>query len=245
MRSAGPDWARPAIARRVDPDHLGRDARYHAPVGHRAANHRTGRDHHVAADARARQHDRASPEPAARADADGGVHRHLPADRDVRVRVPVVLVGDVDVRAGEHVVPDHQRVVRDDVTAPADHATVPDLQHRHQAEVLARHHPGRQGHEGADERVLADRDPAFPEDRTGREGRHRAAAERGEPLPGRGIGSHCPGPLHRLPPPVRRPPSQLAEPGPRHDGPAFTGPRPKRPADRRRRRSRGPGCPAP
>ena len=69
------------------------------------------------------------------------------ADRDVRVGVAVVLVGDVDVRAGEHVVPDHQRVMRDDVAAPADHAAVPDPQHRHRAEVLAGHHPGRQGDE--------------------------------------------------------------------------------------------------
>src|SRR6185312_10044601 len=63
-----------------------------------------GRDDDVAADARAGQHHRAGADPAARADADGGVLRQLPADGDVRVGVAVVLVGDVDVRAGEHVI---------------------------------------------------------------------------------------------------------------------------------------------
>src|SRR5260370_1343533 len=154
------------------------------------------------------------------AEGGGGVQGHLPADRDVRIGVAVVLVGDVDVRAGEHVVLDHQRVVRHDVAAPADHAAVPDPQHRHRAEVLAGHHPRGQGHEGADEGALADRDPAFAEDRTGREGRHRAAAERGEPPPGRGVRGQHAGPLRRLPAPVHRPPPQPPEPGAGHQGPS-------------------------
>src|SRR5262249_9302626 len=80
-----PRPGRAAVAGQVGPDPPGRDAGDHAPVRHRAAPHRTGRDDHVAADARAGQYHRAGPDPAARADADGSVLRQLPADGDVRV----------------------------------------------------------------------------------------------------------------------------------------------------------------
>ena len=93
---------------------------------------------------------------------------------------------------------------------PRHHAAVPDPQHWHRAEVLAGHHPGGQVYLGGDQGALADHDPALAEDRTGRERRHRAAAERGELPPGRGPGYHS-GPLRRLEGPVHRPPAQLAE----------------------------------
>jgi CheY-like chemotaxis protein len=117
-------------------DDPGGDARHHAPVGDHAADHRAGRDHHVPTDPRARQDDRAGPEPRAAADADRAVYRELAANRDVQVLVAVVLVGDVDVGAGPHVVADLDALVRDDVAAPADHAAVADSQHRLRAEIL-------------------------------------------------------------------------------------------------------------
>jgi hypothetical protein len=122
----------------------------------------------------------------------------------------MILVGDVDVRPGEHVVADDERVMRDDMTAPADHAPVADLEYRRGPEILAGHHPGREGDERADEGAGSDRDRAFPEHGPRRERDHRAAAERGEPLPGGRIGGHHAGPLHRFPAPVHRPPAELA-----------------------------------
>jgi hypothetical protein len=110
----------------------------HAPVGDIATDHGAGRDHHVAADPGARQDDRARAKPRARADADRAVHRELAADRGVRVLVAVVLVGDVDVRAGPDVVADRHVLVRHDVTTPADHAAVADREHGQAAEILAR-----------------------------------------------------------------------------------------------------------
>ena len=68
---------RRAVTRLVGPDHPGRDAGHHAPVGNGAADHRTGRDHDVAADARPWQDDRPGPQRASRADPDGCVARHL------------------------------------------------------------------------------------------------------------------------------------------------------------------------
>ncbi len=62
-------------------------------------------------------------------DADRAVDRELAADRGVRVLVAVVLVGDVDVRAGPDVIADRHRLVRHDVAAPADHAPVADREH--------------------------------------------------------------------------------------------------------------------
>ena len=102
--------------------------------------------------------------------------------------------------------------MRDDVAAAADHAAVPDPQRGQRAEILAGHHASGQGHLGGDEGVLADRDPAFAEHRTLREGRHRTAAERGNRR-GRGVRGHHAVPLRRLEDPVHRPPAQLAQPG--------------------------------
>ena len=163
----------------------------------------------MATDAGARQHDRPGAQPAAGPDLHRGVVRHLPPDGLVQVLVAVVLVGDVDVRAGEHVVPDDQRLVGHEVTAPADHAAVPDAQHGDGAEILAGNHPGRQGHQGADQRTRADRDRPLAEHRPGREGRHRSGAERGEPPAGRGVRRDHPGALGGLPAPVHQPPAEL------------------------------------
>ena len=118
-------------------DDPGGDARHHAPVGDHPPDHRAGRDHHLPADLRARQHDRAGAKPRATADADRAVDRDLAADRDVRILVAVVLVGDVDVGAGPYVVADLDVLVRDDVAAPADHAAVADPQHASLSQVLA------------------------------------------------------------------------------------------------------------
>src|SRR6266702_1355212 len=109
------------------------------------------------------------------------------------------------------------------MAAPADHAAVPDPQHRHRAEVLAGHHPGGQRHLGTDQGALADRDPALTEERTGRERRHRAAAERGELPPGRGVRGHHAVPLRGLEGPVHRPPAQPAKQGPAAHLPAEEG----------------------
>src|SRR5258706_575782 len=83
----------PAGTCRVLADDLGRDTRDHAPVGYLAAHHRPGGHHHVPADTRARQDNRARAEPGPPADGDRGVARPLPPDRDVRVGVTVILVG--------------------------------------------------------------------------------------------------------------------------------------------------------
>ena len=62
----------------------------------------------------------------------------------VEVVVAVVLVGDVDVVAGPHVVPDLDRQVADDAAAAPDQAAVADAHHRVGDAPLARHHPRRQ-----------------------------------------------------------------------------------------------------
>ena len=125
------------------------------------------------------------------------LRRQLPAYRDIRVGVPVVLIGDVDVRSGEDVIPDDERMVRHDMTAPADHAPVPDQEHRGRAEILAGHHPGRQSDERADEGIRSDRDRALPEHRSEREGHDRSGAERGEPP----ASAYPPSPSRRAAPP--------------------------------------------
>src|SRR5262249_61344235 len=92
------------------------------------------RDHDVAADDRAAQRADPGPGPAAGPDGRGGVARPLPPDGDAGVGVAVVLVGDVHVRAGENVIADHDRVMGDDMAAPADEAPVADPQDRRLAQ---------------------------------------------------------------------------------------------------------------
>ena len=49
------------------------------------------------------------PEPRARADADRPVHRNLSAARGIRVLAAMILIGDVDVGAGLHVIADRRK----------------------------------------------------------------------------------------------------------------------------------------
>ena len=76
------------------------------------------------------QHDGAVPEPRSVADRHRALGHRLPRDRQVDVLVAVVLVGDVDVVAGPHVVADLDREVADDAAALADQAAIADPHHR-------------------------------------------------------------------------------------------------------------------
>ena len=98
-----------------------------------AGHDRAGADDDVAADGGSGQHDRAVAEPRSGADRHRPGRRELLADREVDIRVPVVGVGHVDVVAGEHVVADLDRLVRDDPAPPPDQATVTD---RHDRRVV-------------------------------------------------------------------------------------------------------------
>jgi hypothetical protein len=111
-----------------------------------------------------------------------GVH-HL-----VGVVVPVVLIGDVHVGTGVHVVADLEIEMTDDVAAASDHAPVTDTHHRIGDHALPRHHARRNAHMGTDQRVATDPDPLFPEDGPGRKGQAAAVAERTEP-----VGQHLAG----------------------------------------------------
>src|SRR5215469_7527171 len=133
----------------------------HAPVRHPATDHRACGDHHVPPDARAGKHDGPRAEPASRADGHRRVARPLPPDRQLGIGVAVVLVGDVDVRAGVDVIPDHNGAVGDDVAAPADNAAVTDAKHRLVPEILPGNHPGTQADLLTNQRSGADRDPGL------------------------------------------------------------------------------------
>ena len=65
-------------------------------------------------------------------------------DRALEVLVAVVLVGDVHVVAGPHVVVDLDRQVADDPAAPTDQAAVADAHDGIGDALLTGHHPGRQ-----------------------------------------------------------------------------------------------------
>jgi hypothetical protein len=112
-------------------------------------------------------------------------------DDRIRIGVAMVLVRDVDVRSGVHVVPDLEVEVSDDVAATADHAAVTDPHHRVRDHLLARNHPGRDADVGADQRVLADSDPTLAEDCTDREGQTAALPEEAEPAGQPVTGTHC------------------------------------------------------
>ena len=97
----------------------------------------------MTADRGARQHHRPVTQPGPGADAHRLLGHHLLRDRAVEVLVPMVLVGDVDVVAGPHVVVDLDRQVADDPAAPTDQAARADadgIGHAH----LTGHHPGGQ-----------------------------------------------------------------------------------------------------
>ena len=128
-----------------------------------------------------------------------GVARPLAPDRHLGIAVAVVLVGDVDIRAGENIVTDQDRVVRDDVAAAPDHAAVAHPQHRAVAQVLAGQHARTQRDLRPDHGLVADLDPALAVDGAGREGHQGPGAERREPAPGTGVGSDHPSLLHDPP----------------------------------------------
>src|SRR5690606_1073696 len=95
----------PAGVRIVAAHHFPGHARDDAVVRVLAgAHHRARRDHAVAAQGHAGQDHRVRADPGARADADRSLGGPLVPDRGVGVGVAVVLVGDVDVGAGEDVV---------------------------------------------------------------------------------------------------------------------------------------------
>ena len=102
----------------------------------------------------------------------------------VGILVAVVLIGDVDIRPGEDIVPDQDRVVRDYVAAAPDHAAIPHPHHRVRPEVMAGHHACAQGDLGRDHGLVADVYPALAKHRSGRECHQGARAEGGEPAAG-------------------------------------------------------------
>jgi hypothetical protein len=191
-------------------DDPGRHPRHHAPVRDLAPDHGAGRDHHVAADVRAGQDDRPRAQPGAGPDADRAVGGSLVPDRGAGILVAVVLVGDVDVRAGPHVVFQGDRLVRDDVAAPADHAAVADREQGQPPEVLAGQGARAQRDKLADERAHPDLYPVLAEDGAGRERHDRPFAEGLERPPGRRVGGHQAGLLELSPSPVHGPPERVA-----------------------------------
>jgi hypothetical protein len=116
----------------------------------------------------------------------------------------VVLVGDVDIRPGPDIVADLDVLVSHDVAAPADHAAVADAQDRVRAKVVPGQHPGRHRDLLGDQRVRADRDPLFAEDRPEREGHDRPGSEFAERPRRGGTRAHLSGPARLAPRPVHR-----------------------------------------
>ena len=167
-----------------------------------------------------RQDDSAGAEPAARADRYRGVARPLAPDRHLRIGIAVVLVSDVDIRAGEDVSADHDRLMRHDVAAAPDHAPVADPQQRAFPQVLAGHHPGAEGNLCADHGLVTDLDPGFAEDGTGRECDQRPVAEGREPAAGRESAVIEPGLLHGPPGLVDKPGEGSTIPIAEHNLPA-------------------------
>ena len=150
-------------------------------VGEGAAHHRPGPHHDVPPEHRAWEDDHSGPQPTAAADQDRDVVRPLGVHHLVRVEVAVVLVRDVHVGSGVDVVTDLHLEMPDDVTPAPDHAPVADANHGIGDHLLPRHHAGGDAHVWTDEGVAPQRDPAFSEDRPGREGQAAAGAERPEP----------------------------------------------------------------
>ena len=131
---------------------------------------------------RAGQHHGAEPEPRTVADRDRALGLRLLRDRPGDVLVAVVLIGDVDVVAGPHVVADVDAEVADDATALADQASIADAHDRIGEARLARHHAGRERDLRADHRALADVDVPLVEDGVVREADDAARTEAAELL---------------------------------------------------------------
>src|SRR5690606_25767754 len=116
-----------------------------------------------------------------------------------RVVVGVVLIGDVDVGAGEDVVADLDRLMADDVRAAPDGAPATDGHDALRAQVLSGDHARGDGDALAHQRVLADLDPRLAEDRAGGEGQTGALAQPSEPVGTRAARRDSPGAADRGP----------------------------------------------
>ena len=234
----------PSVTCHIRPDDSGRHPRDNAPVRNLPTDHRAGGHHHVPPDAGAGKHDDTSAEPAPGSDRNRTVAGPLPPDRRVRVGVPMVLVGDVHIWAGEHIVADHDRVMRHDVAAAADDAPVADPQQRVLPQVLAGNHARAESDLGADHGAGAQRDPALPIQGTRREADHRARTEPGERPPAGGVGGDRPRLAGRPPQPVHQPPGKRPPP-PGNDAPQAGARRGsiRGGHDRQRYRATGPTAP--
>ena len=103
--------------------------------------------------------------------------RELLTDRQRRVFVTVVGVGDVHVVAGEHVVADLHRVMGDDAAALADQHAVTDGDHRRVPDVVAGHDARRQRAVRTDDAPLAQLDVLLAVERSDGEADRGAVAE--------------------------------------------------------------------
>jgi hypothetical protein len=116
-----------------------------------------------------------------------------------RIGVAVVLVGDVDVGTGVHVVADLEVEMTDDVAAPTDHAAVADADDGIGDHPLSRDHAGGDAHVRPDQGVLPDADPALAEDGAGREREAGPRSEGAEPAGQVVAGAHRSLPTDRFP----------------------------------------------
>src|ERR1022692_397895 len=96
-------------------------------------------------------------------------------------------------------VADLDRVVRHDMAAPADHAAVPEAQHRVGAEVVTGRHAGAQRDVRREHRGGPDLDPALPVHRPRRKRDQRVRPEGREPAARGRLGGDGPGPLGEMP----------------------------------------------
>src|SRR6185437_5902484 len=110
------------------------------------------------------QHDGPGAQPGTRADGNRGVHRPLLSDRHLRVGVAVVLVCDVNVRAGVHVVADLNGLVPNDVAAAPEYDAAADTHDGFGPEVALGDESGAERDVRPDEGEVPDRDPAFAEE---------------------------------------------------------------------------------
>ena len=89
----------------------------------------------------------------------------LNRDRTLHIEISMVLIGDVDVMSGPHVVADVDSQMTDDSATAADEASITDANHRIRHTFLTRNHASRKGNVRADHRVTADLDLGLVEDR--------------------------------------------------------------------------------
>lgn len=150
-------------------------------VGEGATDDGAGAHHHVPSETRPRQNHDAGAEPTPVTDVHGDIIRPLGVHHSIGVRIPVVLVGDIDVWPSVDVVTDLEVEVADDVATPADHAAITDAHHRIGDHLLPRNHPRRDAHIRTHQRVSTNADPALTEDGAGRKGQAAARPKGPEP----------------------------------------------------------------